>query len=126
MQADSSAKLQKAEEFLTVADTALSCEFFDAAVSLSVSAAINGSDVLCLEILGRYSSGKGHDEALSLLRKCGVAGTTISRHLQKVLRLKSKAQYSPARCRRKEAEDTYQQAERIITFLRTWIKQIER
>jgi hypothetical protein len=126
VQADGAAKLQKAEEFLTVADTALSCDFFDAAVSLSVSAAINGSDVLCLEILGRYSNGKSHDEALSLLRKCGVAGTTVSRHLQKVLRLKSKAQYSPARCRRKEAEDTYQQAERIITFLKTWIKQNKR
>ncbi|MFE0174297.1 HEPN domain-containing protein [Streptomyces sp. NPDC059002] len=122
MQSDGLAKLQKAEEFLTVADTALACEFFDAAVSLSVSAAINGSDVLCIEMLGRYSTGKSHDEALSLLRRCGVAGTSVSRHLQKILKLKSKAQYSPARCRRKEAEDTYKQAERLIDFMKTWVK----
>ncbi|MFD5079005.1 HEPN domain-containing protein [Streptomyces sp. NPDC058371] len=123
MQPDSLAKLRKAEEFLTVADIALSGDCFDAAVSLSVSAAINGSDVLCLEILGRYSTGKSHAEALSLLRKCGSAGATVSRHLQKALRVKTKAQYSPARCPGKEAEDTYKHAERLIEFIKAWIRQ---
>jgi hypothetical protein len=122
VQPDSVAKLGKAQEFLTVADIALSGDCFDATVSLSVSAAINGSDVLCLEILGRYSTGKGHDEALSLLRKCGSAGTAVSRHLQKTLRVKTKAQYSCARCLRKEAEDTYRHAERLIEFIKAWVK----
>ncbi|QQM42008.1 HEPN domain-containing protein [Streptomyces liliifuscus] len=126
MQPDSSAKLQKAEEFLTVADTALSCDFFDAAISLSVSAAINGADVLCIEVLGRYSTGKSHDEAFSLLRQCGVAGTAVSRQLQKALKLKSKSQYSTARCRRREAEETYKHAERLIDTIKTWIQQNKR
>ncbi|MEU3849418.1 HEPN domain-containing protein [Streptomyces sp. NPDC029554] len=125
VQAESTAKLQKAEEFLTVADTALSCDCFDAAVSLAVSAAINGSDVLCLEVLSRYSTGKGHDEALALLRKCGVAGATVSRHLQKVLRLKTKAQYSVARCRSKEAEEAFKHAQRLVDFVKSWLKQRE-
>ncbi|MFJ2772879.1 HEPN domain-containing protein [Streptomyces sp. NPDC087300] len=125
VQTDSVAKLLKAEEFLTVADTALSCEYFDAAVSLAVSAAINGSDVICQEVLGRYSAGKSHDGALSLLRKCGTPGTTVSRHLQKVLNLKSKAQYSPARCRYKEAEDVFKHAQRLIEFVKLWVKQRE-
>jgi hypothetical protein len=103
----------------------LSCEYFDAAVSLAVSAAINGSDVICLEIIYCYSTGKGHDGALALLRQCGVPGNTVSRHLQKVLNLKSKAQYSPARCRSKEAEDAFRHAQRLIEFVKLWVKQRE-
>lgn len=123
VQAESAAKLQKAEEFLNVADTALSCDCFDAAVSLAASAAINGSDVLCLEVLSRYSTGKGHDEALTLLRKCGVAGSTVSKHLQKAMRLKAKSQYSAARCREKEAEEAYKHAQRLVDFVKSWLKQ---
>ncbi|WP_329110711.1 hypothetical protein OG724_18400 [[Kitasatospora] papulosa] len=126
MHPEGSAKLEKAEEFLLVADTALSAECFDASISLSVSASINGSDILCLEILGKFPTGKNHEDALTYLRRCGVIGGTMARHLQRVLKLKNKAQYSSSRCREKEAEDAYRHAERIIEGIKVWLKQNNR
>lgn len=120
---DSSAKLAKADEFLSVADVALGAECFDAAVSLAVSAAVNASDALCLEAAGRYSTTSNHADALALLRQCGVAGTSASKNLQRVLKLKTKAQYSSNRCKAKEAEDAYMYAERVLSTVKTWIKQ---
>ncbi|MFZ4266854.1 hypothetical protein [Streptomyces arboris] len=126
MHPEGSAKLEKAEEFLLVADTALSAGCYDASISLSVSAAINGSDILCLEVLGKFPTGKAHDDALAHLRRCGAIGGTMARHLQRVLKLKNNAQYSPLRCKEKEAEDTYRHAERIIDGVKVWLKQNNR
>ncbi|MGW6616967.1 HEPN domain-containing protein [Streptomyces erythrochromogenes] len=119
-------KLQKAEEFLLVAQTALSADCYDAAVSLAVSAAINGADALCLAVLGTYSTAASHNEALALVRRCGVAGTSVSRHLQKALKLKTKAQYSSSVCSQREAQETCTQAERVLGTVKNWIDQNRR
>jgi hypothetical protein len=116
-------KFDKACEFLSVAEVALAGGCFDAAVSLAVSAVINASDVLCMEITGNFPSGQSHDGAFAILRKCGNVGESVSRHLRGALKMKNKSQYSTARCRENEAEGTYRHAERAIDLIKSWDSQ---
>jgi uncharacterized protein (UPF0332 family) len=121
VRSEASAKLSKAEEFLLVADTALTCECYDASVSTAVSAAINAADVLCLEVLGAYSTGPSHELIFSMLRKCGTSGESVARHFRPILKLKIRAQYSADRCKEKDAQDVYRHAERILTIVKAFI-----
>jgi hypothetical protein len=69
-----SAKLEKAAEFLMMAEFAFDGGCYDAAVSLAVSAGINASDALCLDRLGLLPSNQEHAEAARVLSKARPAG----------------------------------------------------
>lgn len=86
--------------------------YFDASVSLAVSAAINAADVLCLAATGNYPSGQNHDRAPVLLKMAGLSieGSQLTR----VLGVKTKAQYSPARCTEKDATEAVKSAQRLV------------
>lgn len=96
---------------LLVADTA-----FDAAVSLAVSAGINASDALILHATGSIPTGSGHEEAVRLLRRAGHS--TAASQLQRLLSVKSVAQYSARRCSSEEADQALQRGERLIDLAR--------
>ena len=106
-------KLAKADKFLTVAEVAVSTDHRDAAVSLAVSAGVNYSDALCLYRLGRRAAGSSHDDVFEMLRKCGGVGDAVARHHRRLLKNKSKAQYSTQECSAQEAKDAVQHAGRI-------------
>lgn len=105
------AKLAKAEEYLAMAELA-SDGYLDASVSLAVSAAINAADVLCLTAAGNYPSGQNHDRAPALLKKAGMS--IESSQLTRVLGVKTKAQYSPARCTVTDATEAVKGAQRLL------------
>lgn len=86
--------------------------YFDASVSLAVSASINAADVLCLATSGYYSSGQNHDRAPAILKKAGLS--IESSQLARVLGVKVKAQYSPARCTDRDATEAVKSAQRLI------------
>lgn len=111
-------KLDKAREFLTVADAAVANSQWDAGASLAVSAGVNAADALTLHRLGRFPQGRSHDEIVPLLRKCGPAGDSVIRHLRHLGRVKTKAQYAAARCTSKEAEDAVRYARRAYDLVR--------
>lgn len=114
-----STKITKAEKFMAVADVAVAADHHDAAVSLAVSAGVNYVDALCLQRLGRRAGrSEGHEDALGLLRKCGGVGDTVARHYRRLLRNKTKAQYSAQECTDREASETIQHAERIRNLVR--------
>jgi HEPN domain-containing protein len=108
-----SSKLRKAAQFLEVADVALSCHLYDPCVSLAVSAAINASDALCIQILGDYSRGENHESAMDFLRRCGQPGQAVSRQLAPILQLKNIAQYSTKSCTQRDADNAYRRAKKI-------------
>jgi HEPN domain-containing protein len=117
------AKVSKAKEFLSVADVAISANCLDAGVSSAVLAAINAADALCLELVGRFPSGGSHDEILGLLRRCGVTGDNVARHLRGLLKMKSRAQYSVRPSSQGEADRALQHAQRILGTVERLIKE---
>lgn len=112
-------KLEKAAEFLLMAEFALDGECFDAATSLAVSSGVNSGDALCLARLGVLPAGQDHDDAARLLRKNGFG--QASTLLGRLLGVKSKAQYSVARCVKGDAENAVKRAERMLAAVRTSI-----
>jgi len=104
-------KIAKARDFLVMAEFAGE-GYFDPAVSLAVSAAVNASDALCIIATGGFPSGDRHADAAGLLRKAGYsqAGT----HLARVLAVKNKAQYSVTRCSERDAVDAIKHAQRLL------------
>lgn len=110
-------KLDKAAEFLLMAEVALDGQCYDAAVSLAVSSGVNSSDALCVARLGRVPSGQDHNDTVRLMRKSGFDQASI--FLGRLLAVKSKAQYSIARCTRTDAEAAVKRAERMLETVRT-------
>ncbi|MER7272051.1 HEPN domain-containing protein [Micromonospora carbonacea] len=106
-------KAAKCRSYLEVADVALGSGYYDAAVSLSVSAAVNAADLFLLTRQGRYSKGGSHQEAMSALRKHGAVGSDLARRLGIALKNKTKAQYEAARCSVQEAETAFLHAQRM-------------
>lgn len=63
----------------------------DAYVTLLVHAGIAAADVICCARLGRHAQGESHVEAVELLR---TADHTAARHLDTLLKIKTRAGYS--------------------------------
>jgi len=112
-----SLKLDKAAEFLMVAEFALDGGCFDAATSLAVSAGINAGDGLCLAKLDVLPSGQDHGEAPRVLQRAGYG--QVGSLLSRLLSVKFKGQYSLKRCTRSEADTAIKRADRILRAVRS-------
>lgn len=64
----------------------------DACVTLAVHSGIASADVITCTRLQQHAQGDDHAQAVALLQK--AAGTSISRHLDTLLGMKSRAGYS--------------------------------
>ncbi|WP_456285852.1 HEPN domain-containing protein [Microbacterium sp. JZ70] len=106
-------KLDKADEFLLMAELALETDSFDAAVSLAVSASINASDALIMRTGGAIPRGPAHDTAVTTLRR--LVDRHASQQLARALNFKNKSQYDLKRCTRADAEEVLRAAERLIS-----------
>jgi hypothetical protein len=90
------ARLAKAEEFWSVADTAWQqavqpATIADAVTTLLVHCGIAASDAICCARLGEFATGENHNQAVNLLT---AADNESGKHLRVLLGLKSKAAYS--------------------------------
>lgn len=88
-------RLDKALQFQSAAHVVLDLsdehqDVADAVVTLAVHAGIAASDALCIAALGQYHQGKGHGEAVKLLKK---VDTHAAQHLDLLLGLKTRAGY---------------------------------
>lgn len=106
------AKLQKAREFLDMADVSLAGPYYNAAVSLAVSAAVNAADVILFIATGDGSHEDDHGAAARALRAAGY--DRASSHLSRALSAKSKAQYSARLCGDLEATSAFKHADRLL------------
>jgi hypothetical protein len=89
-------RLAKAKQFSDAADiiesiTDGAVDVEDAYITMCVHAGIAAADVICCAQLGEHSWGDDHDAAVRLLAK---VDTSMSRHLNTLLRMKTRAGYS--------------------------------
>jgi hypothetical protein len=107
--------LSKAREFLEAAEVNRDLELNNAATSEAVISAINSKDAICLTLTGRTNRNENHNEAVSELRRAGRAGADLAPTLSRLLKLKTKSQYTPVSVTPSDAVRAVQWAQRLMT-----------
>jgi hypothetical protein len=115
--AEAERHLDKAEQYLRAAATALEHGDHDAAGGNAVNAGINAADSLSGMIQGDRWSGP-HEQATAHVRKVGADGRIVANQLAKLIRKKSQAQYEATPLRLNEAAALVQAAERAVEAAR--------
>lgn len=87
--------LAKAEEFLLAAGTELEAERSIAATSLAIHAGISAADAVCGARLKKRAAGHDHRQTIILLGQAGEDGAQLAKDLQRLLPLKTAAEYEP-------------------------------
>lgn len=108
--------MNKANQFITAAETIRDFageddDVSDVYVTLCVHAGIAASDVICCGSLGKHAQGESHDEAAKLL---GSADKDAMKHLQTLLRLKTKAGYGHTPATKDEVKKANRAADALI------------
>ena len=108
-------RLAKAKGFFEAARTVETLDdegsLGDASVTLYVHAGIAAADVVCCARLGRHAHGQDHNEAVALLRR--VDGEA-AKHLERLLKLKTKAGYSAQSVSPTDARSAGRAAEHLV------------
>ncbi len=102
---DAGAHLAKAREFLTAAESAASQELYNAATSNAVVSGINSKDAICLRLTGTTTKGDDHKMAVAELKSSSKVGVDLAPTLERLMRLKTKAQYQTLSVAKKDAEN---------------------
>jgi hypothetical protein len=113
--ADARIHLAKAKEFLQAAEFNRDLALYNAATSDAVISGINSKDAICLALTGRTGKGDNHLEAVPELRRAGPAGAELAPTLSRLLKLKSKSQYTPQSVAAGDANKAIEWAERLLT-----------
>jgi hypothetical protein len=108
--------MNKANQFITAAETIRDFadeddDVSDVYVTLCVHAGIAASDVICCSGLGRHAQGESHDQATRLLADTDA---DAAKHLQTLLRLKTKAGYGHTPATRDEVKKANRAADALI------------
>lgn len=119
---DAKAHLVKAEEFLAAARSEASAERNNAATSNAVLSGINSKDAICLKLTGRTGKGEDHTSAVPELRRAGRTAAELAPLLERLLKLKTRAQYQTTSMAKRDAESAvrwasqlYAAAEGVVT-----------
>lgn len=120
---DAGGRLTKAEQFLDAAEIVREFaddekDVGDAFVTLCVHAGIAAADVLCCVALGEYAQSEDHRQAVELLSKVAPEGREASKALQALLRLKTKAGYSPRAVSADDRKRALRSAQKLVTAAR--------
>ena len=112
--------LAKAREFLRSADLGLQADLYDPAVSNAVTSGINSKDAICLSLNGRTGKSDRHQDAVGELEAAGAVGrraketTKLADHLDRLLSVKSRAQYMADLLGREHAIDAIEHAQALL------------
>lgn len=110
-QSEARQRLRKAREFLDAAELLLA-DSSDVATSNAVLAGIAAVDALCCQNLGEHA--KEHSFAPTLVRSIRPRGVDAANALERLLRIKNRAQYDARSVRPADAEAAIQQARRLV------------
>lgn len=108
----------KAEEYLEAAEDALGGSRYNAATSATIHAGINAADAITGALQGTRSSDPDHNRAVGLLEASGKDGKDASKHLARLIPLKTKAEYDPGTVPRSKAESAVKSASRLVVIAR--------
>jgi HEPN domain len=90
---DARIHLGKAREFLEAAELTRDMDLHNAAASNAVTSGINSKDAICLTLTGRTGKTDNHSQVVAELKATGPDGRRLAPTLDRLLRLKPKAQY---------------------------------
>jgi uncharacterized protein (UPF0332 family) len=110
--------LAKAEEFLLAATAELEAERSIAASSLAVHAGINAADAVCGARLKKRAAGQDHRETIVLLGQAGDDGSQLAKDLQRLLPMRTTAEYEPDDIPVSKASTAVQRAKRCVDVAR--------
>lgn len=108
----------KAEEYLEAAEQDLEQGRHNAATSAAVHAGIDAADAITGALRGMRSSDADHNRAVDLLEVSGKDGRDASKHLARLIPLKTKAEYDPGTVSRSKAESAVKSASRLVEIAR--------
>jgi hypothetical protein len=108
----------KAEEFAEAAASDLEAGRNIAAASLAIHAGINSADAVCGARLGQRAAGQDHDQVIALLSQAGPDGLALAKELQRLLPLKTKAEYDPDDVAPSVAAKAVERAQRCVAIAR--------
>ena len=111
----------KAEEYLEAAEQDLKQGRHNAATSAAVHSGINAADAITGALRGMRSSDTDHSRAVDLLEASGKDGKDASKHLARLIPLKTKAEYDPGTVPRSKAESAVKSAGRLVEIARRLI-----
>jgi hypothetical protein len=110
---DARAYLGKAVQYLEVAQEAAKAERWAPAVGNAVHAGILAADAVAAKELGEVWRGE-HGGAVGHVQKAGTDGKAVARDLQRLLGLKTRAEYDPHPGTRQQAEQAVKAAQRVV------------
>jgi len=110
---DAEAHLVKAQEFLAAAESEASAERFNAASSNAVLSGINSKDAICLKLTGATGKGGDHRSAVPELERAGKAAAPLAPALERLVKLKTRAQYQTTSMAKKDAESAVRWASQL-------------
>jgi uncharacterized protein (UPF0332 family) len=116
--ADVRAYAAKAEEYLEAAKQDLEDGRYNAATSAAVHAGVNAADAITGSLRGMRSSDPDHSRAVDLLATSGKDGKDASKHLARLIPLKTKAEYDPGMVPHSKAEFALKSASRLVESAR--------
>lgn len=116
--------LSKASEFAAQARAASDSELHDAAVLLSVHAAISSADAVTVALAGLRSADPDHQRAVDLLGDVARGSEEIQQRaaqLRALLQKKNLVEYESRRSSPAEARDAVARAERLVAWARSTV-----
>jgi HEPN domain-containing protein len=113
--ADALAYLRKAKEFLQEAEVAAAQDRFDAAMVMSIHAAISSCDAATAALQGVRSSDPDHMRSADLLEEVGAPGEKV-RQLRTLLGRKTVVEYGSRRATSREGNDAVARAQRFVEW----------
>lgn len=115
-------RLERAREFLEVADLVsgekggdASPVYASAAASLAILAGIAASDAACCKALHQRSRSENHRDAVELLEQIAPYGKRAARQLRELLDLKDKAQSGFLKLSSAELKKVMRRAEALVS-----------
>ena len=111
---DARVHLGKAREFLEAAELNHDLDLHNAATSNAVTSGINSKDAICLTLTGRSGKADNHAQAVAELKATGTVGRSLAPTLDRLLRLKPKAQYQTESISAATAAKSIEWAARVL------------
>jgi uncharacterized protein (UPF0332 family) len=115
---DTRSDAAKAEEYLEAAGQDLEQGRYNAATSAAVHAGINAADAIMGALRDMRSSDPDHSRAVELLEDSGKDGKDASKHLARLIPMKTKAEYDPGTVSRSKADSAVKSASRLVEIAR--------
>ena len=110
---DARLHMDKAREFLEAAEANHDLDLYNAAASAAVTSGINSKDAVCLATKGATGRSDNHTDAVGELRRSGPIGAAIASTFNRLLGVKTRAQYQTRATTAKASQDALIWAERM-------------